>query len=139
MRFIKKHFLTARMVKFAVVGASGVLVNMGLLYLLTEKALLDYRLAGILAIETSILTNFLFNDVWTWRDRQKSPFPVRMLKYHLSAGITALLFNWGLLLLLTGVFGLYYMLSHLAGIACGMLSNYILNNFWTFRERKAGG
>mgnify|MGYP005858084913 CR=1 FL=1 len=131
----REHFLTVRIVKFAIVGGLGILVNMGLLYIFTEAAKLNYKLSSVIAIEISIITNFLINDAWTWKDRIKERFFSRMLRYHVSAGITATVFNWGLLVLLTEVFGVYYLLSNIAGISIGTISNYILNNFWTFKNR----
>ncbi|HWZ89374.1 MAG TPA: glycosyltransferase [Polyangiaceae bacterium] len=60
----------SRFLKFCLVGGSGVLVDMGLLYLLSDPHALGMGLtrSKILAAETAILTNFLLNDVWTFRD-----------------------------------------------------------------------
>ena len=55
--------------KFCVVGASGVLVDMGLLYVLSDPSMLGLGLtrSKILAAETAIASNFMLNDVWTFR------------------------------------------------------------------------
>ena len=135
--YIRQNLLQPRILKFAVVGLSGVVVNMGLLYLLTHYFGLYYLLSSIVAIEVSILTNFVLNDIWTWRDRQKKSYWKRMLQYHISVGITAVLANWLLLIFFTEVVGLYYMTANLIGISVGMLFNYTLNDLWTFRGQKA--
>lgn len=129
-RLIHNH----RFLRFAVVGCSGVLVNMGMLALFTEIFHLYYLISSIIAIELSILSNFMLNDTWTWQDRKKRSFRTRLFRYHVSAGISGLLFNWGLLLLLTKAFHIHYLLANLIGICFGMASNFILNNFWTFRK-----
>ena len=134
--YIQQNLLNARLLKFSVVGASGVAVNMGLLYALTRFMGIHYILSSILAIEVSILTNFILNDIWTWRDRQKKTYWKRMLQYHISVGITALLANWLLLIFFTEVVGLHYMWSNLIGISVGMLFNYTLNDLWTFRNNQ---
>jgi dolichol-phosphate mannosyltransferase len=61
----------SRLFKFCLVGGSGVLVDMGLLYLLSDPQMLGMGLtrSKIIAAEMAIVTNFLFNDFWTFRDR----------------------------------------------------------------------
>ncbi len=85
-----------------------------------------------MAIEISIISNFFLNDVWTWKDREKKKFHDRFIQYHISVGITAVVANWLLLVILTEVFHIYYLLSNLIGIAAGTLANFILNDLWTF-------
>ena len=126
--------IPSRLLRFAVVGASGVLVNMGLLMLLTERAGWPYILASLLAIEASILSNFALNNAWTWSDRKSSPLLHRLVKYHTVAGITAFAVNWLLLVLLTEVFGMDYRLANFFGIGVGVVLNFYLNNAWTFRK-----
>ncbi|MDD5066105.1 MAG: GtrA family protein [bacterium] len=138
MKRNKEGLIHPRMIRFGLVGLSGVLVNMGFLYLFTELFGLNYKISSVIAIEISILTNFLLNDRWTWSDRAKERFMVRMARYHVTAGLTAFIFNWGLLVLLTEFFHIYYFISNIIGIGFGMLSNYILNNLWTFREHPPG-
>ena len=124
-----------RFLKFCAVGLSGVLVNMGLLWLLTEVAGLFYLLSAAISIETSIISNFLLNDYFTFPDR-RSPraksFLNRLLKFNLVS-LAGLGLNMGVLWLLTEVFGLYYLLSNLCGIAVATLWNYLVNTWWTWK------
>lgn len=64
---------SSRFLKFCIVGGSGVLVDMGLLYLLSDPRMLGMGLtrSKIIAAEVAILTNFLLNDAWTFRDLSK--------------------------------------------------------------------
>ena len=64
-----KTFNTKRFLKFCLVGGSGILVNEGLLFLLTEFGGLYYLWSSAIAIEASIITNYILNDFWTFRDR----------------------------------------------------------------------
>ncbi len=134
--YIKKNLRNPRVLKFAVVGGSGVLVNMGVLYLLTHYARIHYMVSSVFAIEFSILTNFLLNNYWTWRDRMGKSFFRKFLQYHISVGVSAVLANWLLLVFLTEVAGIYYLISNLIGIGVGMLFNFVLNDLWTFRQRQ---
>ncbi len=136
-KYLTDIVLTPRTLKFAIVGSSGVLVNMGVLYLLTEFFHVYYLVSSIVAIEVSILSNFLLNDNWTWHDRKPGHILHRAIKYHVTAGLTAVVVNWLLLLILTEVFHLYYLVSNIIGIGCGMISNFIVNDLWTFRSKQS--
>jgi len=59
-----------RFIRFAVVGFSGVIVDMGLLFLLSDPTTLAWGLtrSKLIAAEMAILNNFLWNDVWTFGD-----------------------------------------------------------------------
>ena len=134
-----------RFAKFCLVGGSGVLVNKAVLWLSMEHLLLGLapgpRLSwsGLVAIAVAILTNFLMNDAWTWRDRTRSdardPFPVRLGKYYLVASAAGLV-QWSLLKLLTESFGWHYLLSNLVGIGAGLVINFFVNHLWTFRKKE---
>jgi dolichol-phosphate mannosyltransferase len=60
-----------RFVRFAAVGLSGVIVDMGLLYLLSDPTTLGWGLtrSKLIAAETAIVNNFFWNDIWTFGDR----------------------------------------------------------------------
>lgn len=65
-----------RFLSFGLVGFSGVFVDMGVLYLLSDPTTLGWGLtrSKIIAAEVAILNNFLWNDAWTFADissRQK--------------------------------------------------------------------
>jgi len=58
-----------RLLKFAIVGGLGTLMN-ELVFLSTTK-LLSISISLALAIEISIVFNFMLNDVWTFKDKRK--------------------------------------------------------------------
>ncbi|MFC2022971.1 glycosyltransferase [Chloroflexota bacterium] len=121
--------------KFCLVGLSGVVVNTGLLWLLTEGAGLFYLLSAAIAIETAIVSNYLLNDYFTFRDRRSGgakPFFYRLLKFNIIS-LAGLGINIGVLSLLTEVFNVYYILSNLGGIVAATLWNYLVNTWWTWR------
>jgi dolichol-phosphate mannosyltransferase len=125
-----------RLVKFCLVGASGVAVNAGLMRLLVRYAGLDYRLASLIAIELAIANNFVWNAAWTFRDGSRAPRAalVRMfLKFNLTSGLTAMVVNWGLLVLLAERAGMRVETANLVGIAAGTTTNFLLSRGWIFR------
>jgi len=127
------HSEKIRFIKFSVVGASGVFVNEGLLALLTEIYSVPVTIAGAIAIELSILSNFMLNNFWTWRDFRAKSFIKRLLQYH-SVSFIAGLVNYVILISLTYI-GLHHLVANLIGIACATLINFVLNNHWTFAKK----
>jgi dolichol-phosphate mannosyltransferase len=124
--------------KFAVVGGSGVLVNMGCFYVFTRYAGIRIEFASPMAIEISILTNFFLNNAWTFRKRDtKIGFAGRILRYHLVTAVAGLV-NYLTLLLLTHVAGLHDLVSNLIGIILGTFINFFLNSLWTWRIIEPG-
>jgi dolichol-phosphate mannosyltransferase len=142
LRELLQRFLfgdNARFLKFAVVGASGVLVNIGVFWLATELVLggagspMVVRLSEVTAILISIFTNFLLNNFWTWRDRHGDPFFARLGKYYVAASIAALL-NYGLFELFWSLMGVEKLLASAIAIAGAMLLNFAIQSRWTFRR-----
>lgn len=134
-----------RFVRFAIVGASGVLVNYAVLIFLVEAFGLNRLVAVALANETAILTNFFFNNLWTFGDSGRhTPFLVRAARYN-AFGLGGLVLSVTVLGLLTYGFGLHYLIANAFAIGAAMTWNYLSNARWTFaihvkhgrRERRA--
>lgn len=136
LRYSKlNNILSSRLLKFCIVGASGTIVNMGVLFLLSEYVRIQYFLSSLVAIELSILSNFYLNLLWTWGDRvgETSTWE-KLFRYHMGVAGTAFLCNYLILLALTEWFGMYYLISNIIGIAVGTISNFLINDRWTFRQ-----
>jgi dolichol-phosphate mannosyltransferase len=121
-------------VKFCVVGGSGVFVNMGIYVLMTRLMDILYYIASPIAIELSILWNFTWNNLWTFKKREASAtWTGRLIRFHVVAGVAGLV-NYLTLLVLVSVLGVWDILANLIGIAFGTLVNYFMNSLWTWRE-----
>jgi len=120
--------------KFSLVGASGVAVNLVSFTLLMNAGMNKY-LASPLAIELSIITNFLLNNFWTFAHRDNEDgVHIRGLKFNVVSFV-ALAVSYGTFLLLakfnpSGI----PQLHQAAGIVPATLINYFLNSYWTFKE-----
>ena len=82
-----------------------------------------------------IISNFLLNDFFTFPDRRSKGaghFFKRLFKFNLVS-LAGLGLNMAVLWLLTSVFGIYYLVSNLCGIAVATLWNYLVNLFWTWK------
>ncbi len=121
-----------KFLKFCIVGGIGVVINIGLLYTLTEYIGLFYLASSAIAIEISIISNFILNNFWTWK-KSKTGFSKKFLQFNLVS-IAALVINLAVLFTLTEIFELWYILSQLAGIVLATLINFYLNDKWTFKK-----
>jgi dolichol-phosphate mannosyltransferase len=71
----------SEIVRFALVGGSGVVVNMGVLYALHGTAGWPLIPASVLAVEAAILNNFFWNDRWTFKTRHGARY--RFIRFNL--------------------------------------------------------
>ncbi|MDX5893363.1 glycosyltransferase [Rubrobacter radiotolerans] len=127
--------------KFALVGASGVLVNMATLFVLAEYVNADLIIAWMFAVGISILTNFLLNSAFTWRDvRHAGPihfllrgalaYPVAILGIGANFAV-----YYPLLRFVTEAFP-YYLLFNFLGILAATSVNFILSSKLVFRPSR---
>jgi dolichol-phosphate mannosyltransferase len=126
-----------RMLRFGIVGASGIVVNQGLLMLLHGAFELPLLLSSLIAVEMSILSNFTLNSRWTWKvDLGRSPrdWVRKAVQYHAATVVTAFAGNVVVLMGLVHLFGVDYRLANLVGIAVGSGLNYVAGEFWVFRK-----
>lgn len=124
--------------KFALVGASGVLVNMATLIALAEIFDAHKVIAWMFAVGISILSNFLLNNAFTWRDIRHSSrihFLLRgALAYPVAVmGIGANFAVWYPLVKYVSDDFPYYALFNLLGIVAGTSVNFLLSSRLVFR------
>lgn len=123
----------AEFLKFCAVGGSGVGVNLGVYALLTRTMDFSPALASPLAIEVSLLTNFLLNEHWTFSARtMRSARLARLGTYHAVCLVGGAI-NYGVLLLLVR-YGWWDIYANLAGIALGTGAKFLASARWTWRE-----
>ena len=119
-------------IKYYAVGASGVLVNLGILYALTDLAGYWYLASQVIAISVSISSNFLFNRFWTFsgsiEDQRNS---VMYLKF-LIVSLIGMAIQLGITYVLVEGIVIYYMYAAGIGIVIAGGINYVVNRRWTF-------
>ena len=121
-------------IKFCVVGLLGVFVNLVGFSLLIHYGMNKY-LASPIAIEISIITNFLFNNVWTFSGRiVEDKFHMKGLKFNIVSFV-ALGISYLVFVLLCISFPKVDPRIHQAiGIVPATFVNYFFNTYWTFRH-----
>ncbi len=116
-----------RFIKFCIVGASGVIVNLGLLAILVEIFNIVERPAYIIAVAVSILTNYAFNSLFTYSDK-KSPDrkeSMRRVIYYYVFSVVTMFFNFAIFSFGLSI-GLHYILAAIIGVIAATLLNFFL-------------
>ncbi|MEM3853564.1 MAG: glycosyltransferase [Conexivisphaerales archaeon] len=114
--------------KYALIGLSGIFVNEAALYLLAGY--ISPLIADIIAIEVSILSNFLLNESWTFRGRRISrgaSSVFRRLYVHNAAAAAAIVVNFAVFALLE-LTGVNLLIANLIGIIVAFSLRYLLSS-----------
>lgn len=133
-----------RYVKFCLVGGSGVLVDMVVLYALHSSAGLGWNLSlsKALAAETALVNNFFWNERWTFRSltpdaRDSRLRATRFLKFNL---ICLVGIGWNVLLInfQVKVLGWNAYLANLVAIVLVSVWNFWLTLRWGWQPTALG-
>lgn len=118
-----------KIINFGIVGLTGIAVNMIALAIL--KDYIPLIGASFLAIELSIISNFILNDVWTFRENNNNTWLNRMLSYN-GVALGGMVINI-IVLVMLALFGVWYILANLIGIVLGFAWNFLGNRRLTWK------
>lgn len=125
-----------RWIKFNLVGAIGTAVQLLFLVLLTAVFRVNYMLATALAVEATVLHNFVWHEQYTWANcgaHDWRTVSARLLRFNITTGAVSvggnLLFMW----LLVGEAHLPAFVANLASVAGCSLLNFAASDRWVFR------
>jgi putative flippase GtrA len=129
--------LGARWLKFNAVGIIGIGVQLAALALFAKVLHWHYLVATAAAVEIAVLQNFVWHEVWTWRDRREESGSraARLIRFHLGNGLVSLAANLVLMRLFAGALGIPLMWANLIAIGIAALLNFAVSEWWVFRRR----
>ena len=113
-----------RVLGFILVGLSGVVVNMLILWALAEILGIYYLSAAVVAIEASIINNFVLNTYLVFKARDRL---LRRLAIFHGLSAAGVLINMSILVGLTELMGIYYLLSEAIAIIVAFGWNIVMN------------
>ena len=125
-----------KLFKFGMVGLSGIIVNEGVLIYLKGYVQLSLPVASIIAIELSILSNFILNDIWTFKTGQQHALPhwwQRLFSFQVVS-IGGAVINFIILNALAAYAGLDYRIANILGILVAFAWNFLVNRQVTWRR-----
>jgi dolichol-phosphate mannosyltransferase len=130
--------LAGRFLRFGLVGGSGVFVDMAALYLLHDPKRLALPLvaAKLVSAQLAIVSNFVWNEAWTFADRA-ALHPgarqrwLRFARFELicltGVAITVAVLSFGVRRL-----GLHYLVANAIAIGIGTAWNFLANLRWNW-------
>jgi putative flippase GtrA len=134
--------LRHRFLKFAIVGFSGTIVNLLVLYscqsfLFRDVYPIDRRLHPSLsiAIFVSTMSNYLLNRMWTWSDRKntaKYGFFIQMGQFFMASALSILL-QYVFTIMLARF--MHYLAANVVSIVIAAILAYLLYDMWTFSKK----
>ena len=130
-----KGVLSARLVKFAMVGGLCGLVQLAILHTLVTSGL-EEHLSNLIAFVISVQVNFTLSQFFTWRDRWSASLGagtlLRRLLFFNAAATTTGVVNQGVFALLN--LFIEYLPAAAGGIAVAAFTNFALNDRIVFRR-----
>lgn len=119
--------------RFLLVGLSGTLLNLVVLAALVKLGLVP-AIAALLAIEVSIINNFIWNDRWTFKRKgqvSKGLARKRFMRFQLVTALTAGL-TFGLFIFFNHFLNWHYLLAQLTAIGIATILNFGVNSKLTW-------
>jgi len=121
------HAELKRLVTFTSVGLSGICVYLITIYLLTDLEGIIYVWSGFIGVELSILSNFVLNDIITFKGEVKKHTRLTRLGLYHLVSLGGTIITMTIMITLTEWFGVWYILSSLIGIVTAFLWNFTFN------------
>jgi len=132
--FVYRYGTSSEVMQFIVVGASGVLVNLGVeTALLRAGAMAPAGIAG--GIAASICTNFYLNRRFTFSHSRSGHMPTQFLSYLVSVSFGSLVNYTIALILLARIPGLVPQLASLGGIGVATVVNFVALKYIVFKRK----
>ncbi len=131
-----------RWVKFALIGGLGLVIQLGLIQALTVITS-NYLAATAMAVEFTILHNFVWHEKFTWRERATAGFfgkLQRALRFHVTNGVISIAGNLILMRLFAGQMEMHVVPANLLSVTVCSVANFLASDRWVFalNTRAAG-
>ncbi len=132
---IYKIIPESKMLRFAMVGAVGFIINALILFTLYEKLGLHLIVSQVIAGECAIISNFVFHYNWTFREKRGKLYK-KLLEFHLSAW-SGFLITLSILSISVYLLRLNYFIGLTLGGAAAMVWNFSWSylKIWNYSEK----
>lgn len=125
-----------RWLRFNLVGAMGMAMQLIALAVLNAWDPRHYLYATAVAIELTLVHNFIWHLHYTWRDRcLRSEALGQFVRFHLSNGLVSMLGNLVLMRLLVQGLRMHVLAANSICILCCSIVNFLLGEHWAFAAR----
>ncbi len=122
----------SKFIRFAIVGAVGFVIDMGVTYLLKERLGLYPYFANAAGFSVAVINNYVLNKYWTFE--KHSSLSAGQFAGFLTVSLAGLLLNTLLLLIFFGTMRLDFYFSKIIATGMVMIWNFLANKFFIFSK-----
>ena len=129
--------LGLRFGRFSLVGTMGAILQLTLVWLLTNWFDILSTAAMVVAVEITILHNFAWHERFTWGNRSLKSWrqlALRLWRFHAGNGLVSLAGNTILIYCLVERLRAPVLPAAIGGIALCSLVNFLIADRWVFRH-----
>jgi len=120
-------------IKFCLVGLTGTLINLAVLYWFTEFLGVYYLVSAIFAFVIAATSNYVLNKIWTFKEKMQHQILPKYAKFF-AVSVAALGVNLLFLYIFTEFLSIHYLVSQALAIIISMIINFLGNKWWTFKK-----
>ncbi|MFX1396065.1 MAG: GtrA family protein [Promethearchaeota archaeon] len=128
-----KHNLY-QFIKSGIIGSIGAVINLLVLYVLTEYLYVYYLISETIAFIVASIHNYFLNKIWTFKEAIKDRIVSKYIQF-LIINIIGLMINLLVLFILVEHFHFWYIIAEIGATLCAFAFNFLGNKFWTFQEK----
>ena len=130
-RLITKFQSSLQFIRFGIVGASGTIITLSTLFILTEYFFIPYWISATIGYSLGIVNNFLLNRRFTFEMTQR-PIFYEFIKYAASMFLGEIAYLSSIVFL-SEVFSIWYFYSAILSLAVSTLIDFVIAKFWVFK------
>jgi len=134
--YLTDYYFIKQFIKFCIVGGTAAIINFLIYYSFTEWLETWYIISAIWAFFISAIFNFIFNKLWTFRDKEKGREILKQVLRFSAVMVSGLLINVTIIYSLKEWLGLHYLLAWVFATGVVTFWNFIFNRFWTFKHHE---
>ncbi len=120
-----------QLIRFATVGASGYVVNLGIFVACVHLLAIDYRISSVIAFVVSVTNNFWLNRHWTFDARHDHP--ILQAARFFAISLIAFGFTYVVLVSLVSGMGTTKVVAQAIAIVAGTPLSFLGQKLWSFR------
>lgn len=130
----KKYLI--KLFSYGMIGLIGTLIHFPVLILMVELFHQDPVLSSSIGFIVTVIVSFYLNRRFTFRTKS-SKTTITFIKYTVVS-CSGFILNSVIMYSSIHILSLHYTIGQAIVVVLLPISNFLLNNFWTFRESKEG-
>ncbi len=119
-----------KLIKFIIVGCSGLIIDFLLTYVCKEKLVLNKYISNSIGFTNACISNYILNRIWTFSS-QNPNISTEFITF-IFVSIIGLIINNSLLWLIHNKFNINFYLSKFGAIILTTIWNFLANYYITF-------